>query len=152
MSNLALTWNSDEGCADLCFADGGLVLDDGLSSVVLASLLTDSRADVVELPEDENDRRGWWGDALSDGDWGSPLWTLRRAKTLTETLRKAEDYARQALAWMIEDGIVASLDATATRIDGVGSGATLALSIVLYKPDGTREALLYDKLWEATLL
>jgi len=155
MANLALEWNAEAGCADLCFAQGDFALDGGLSSVVLASLLTDSRADVVELPDrggpDEDDRRGWWGDALSDGDWGSPLWTLRRAKTLPETLRRAEDYARRALAWMIEDGIVARLDIIATRTDGVGSGATLALSIVLHKPDGTREALLYDRLWEATL-
>lgn len=155
MSNLALAWNAEHGCADLVFSGGSLALDDGLSSVVLASLLTDARADVVELPEDESDRRGWWGDAL-EGDaqaaspWGSPLWTLRRAKTERETLRKAEDYARRALAWMIGDGIVASVDVTATRLDGVGSGAVLAFSIVLHKPDGTREALLYDRLWQAT--
>lgn len=151
MADLALAFDPSTGAADLCFEDDDLVLDAGLQSIVLASLLTDARAHPVDLPDDDPDRRGWWSDALSATPWGSLLWTLRRSKALTETLRKAEDYARTALAWMIDDGIVESFDVVATRTDDVGSGATLALTVTAYRPDGSRETLLFDGLWDATI-
>lgn len=150
MADLALGWNAEFRCADLCLADGDLALDAGLSSIVLASFLTDARADAVALPGDDPDRRGWWGDALETTPWGGLIWTLGRSKATPEVLRRAEDYARAALRWMVTDGIVRAFEISAVRRDGVGDGATLALTIIAIRPDGTREALLFDRLWEAT--
>ena len=148
MSSLALSYDPVEGCADLIFGEQGLALDDGLSSLAMASLLTDARS--ID-PAHADDPRGWWGDALAGRDdrWGGLLWTLRREKALPEVLRLAEDYVRAALDWMVRDGIAAAVDAVARREAGVGSGATLAVDITIHRPDGSAERVLFDRLWEA---
>lgn len=146
MSSLALCYDPVEGCADLVFGAEGLALDEGLASLALASLLTDARSAEAAHADDP---RGWWGDALEDAPWGGLLWTLAREKTLPEMLRLAEDYASAALDWMVRDGIAASIDVTATRLNGVGSGATLHLAITIRRPDGRPERVLFDRLWEA---
>ena len=49
---------------------------------------------------------------------GSRLWLLRRSKLIeNETVRLAEEYIREALQWMIDDGLVLSIDVTLTRDD-----------------------------------
>ena len=149
MSDLALAFDPKTGAADIAVADGELVLDHGLASLALASLLTDARATREQAPG-EADLRGWFGDALSSVPWGGLLWTLDRSKTLPEILRLAADYARAALEWMIEDGIAARIDVRAERIDGAGDGATLVLAIDIHRPTGERVSLLYDRLWRAT--
>lgn len=148
MSDLALAYDPLAEAADLCVADGDLVLDDGLGSLVLMSLLTDARAAPVEAPG-ETDLRGWWGDALSDRPLGGKLWTLSRAKTTAENTRRAVDFARGALVWLVEDGIAASVDVEAQRIDGAGSGATLRLDVTIRRGAGPLERLSYDFLWRA---
>lgn len=149
MADLALSFDAGANAADLCIANGDLVLDDGLASLVLASLLTDARADPRDVEPGETDLRGWWGDALQDRPWGGLLWLLNRAKATAEVMRLARDYCAAALDWMIEDGIAASIDVTAERIDGVGDGATLALNVQITRPNGERVNLLYDRLWSA---
>ena len=151
MSDLALAFDARTGAADLCFADGDLLLDDGLQSLALASLLTEARASKSEAEPGMRDLRGWWGDALEpSGVWGGKLWLLERSKTLPETMRKAEDYARDHLAWMITDGIAADVVVTASRNDTVGDAATLALQIIITRPSGEQVNLFYDRLWRAT--
>jgi phage gp46-like protein len=151
MADLALAYDPNIDAADLCIVDGDLALDDGLASLVLGSLLTDARADVREVELGEQDRRGWWGDALEErGVWGGKLWLLGRNKTTREVLRRAEDYAQGALSWMVTDGIVARFDISATRVDGEGSGSTLNLRIVAHRPTGEAVQYLYDLLWRAT--
>lgn len=149
MTDLALSYAS--GAADLCLADGDLVIDDGLRSQGLMTLLTDSRASTNEVEPGEDDLRGWWGDALDDAPWGNKLWTLQRKKTLPEVLRRAEDYARAGLETkFVTPGIADRVEVTATREDGVGGGATLRLTISIYRPSGETVNLLYDLLWRAT--
>jgi len=118
---LAMT---DNGTIDL-----GLSWEDTLPSAVIISLLTDRRADPDDvLPFDDQsgliagDRRGWCGDALSDDRIGSRLWLLAREKhgadqatspKSEETRRRAIDYAREALQWLVSDGEVAAIDVDA---------------------------------------
>lgn len=87
----------------------GLAADDGLETAVIISLFTDRRAEADDaLPDGGDDRRGWWGDAYAEapGDLiGSRLWLLSREKLLPEALRKAKEYAEEALAWMVADGV-----------------------------------------------
>ena len=130
---------------DLQRNGGGILLEEGLGSAVLISLLTDRRA----LPEDRlpddtpaggpipPDRRGWCGDALAeiDGDrYGSRLWLLRREKQTEETRQRALFYAREALDWMVEDGHVIGVEVTAEW----QTSGRLALSVTLTLPDGSR--------------
>ncbi|MBM3114999.1 phage GP46 family protein [Jeongeupia naejangsanensis] len=104
-----LGWN--QGC-DWRLSTVGLEIDNGLDSAVTLSLFTDRRAE----PGDNvpGDPRGWWGDAVPVKDervvpLGSRLWLLAREKQLPSTLRRAEDYAREALQWLIDDGVAGSI-------------------------------------------
>ena len=79
---------------------------DPVESAVILSLFADARVTDEERPADEASRRGFWGDALTGSQTGSKLWLLAREKQTTETLRSVEDYARQALTWLVDDRIV----------------------------------------------
>ncbi len=99
------------GC-DWTVTPQGLAQDTALDSAIIISLFTDARA----LPTDEysGDPRGYWADALTvTGETpvrlGSRLWLLRREKQIPATLRRAEQYAREALQWLIDDGIAQSI-------------------------------------------
>jgi phage gp46-like protein len=103
----ALTFASGRG--DLALGPAGLEQDQGLVTLVLISLLSDARARAEDLaaagrsPKDR-DLRGWWADSEQDR-FGSRLWMLDRAKQTPQTLARANDYARDALAWMVREGI-----------------------------------------------
>lgn len=126
---IALDFQADLGTADLVLGPSGLVRDDSLKTAVILSLFTDRRAG----PDDAagNDRRGWVGDALaSDGDrWGSRLWLLRRDKQIEETRRRAIDYAQEALAWLVDDGIAASVAVEAEWIRPTALGLTVSITL-----------------------
>jgi len=106
---------------DFVVKDNDLVRDPGLETAIVISLFTDRRVqfDKQEPPSPE-DRRGWWGDNFNEpGDFiGSRLWTLNRAKMKEdEILSNAEDFIREALQWMIDDGIIDTLGVTVTRLN-----------------------------------
>lgn len=89
---------------------------------------------------------GWWGDTYPTvtGDRiGSRLWLLGREKITNNTLNRARDYAIEALQWLIDDGVVARVEASAVR-----SGMDEALlTIDIYQRDGTRWNLRFDEFW-----
>lgn len=131
---------------DLVVADGDLAIDAGLNTAVLISLFSDRRAEPGDdLPDPRGGRRGWWGDALNnDHDLiGSRLWLLTRCKATPEIRRLFEDYTREALAWLLDDGLAVALDVAATweRAD------RLAVAVTITRPDGGRHR--FDYAWEA---
>jgi phage gp46-like protein len=103
---------------DLLFDANDLKTEDGLRTALIISLFTEARVETNEIPPGESDPAGWWGDAFPDVDGdaiGSRLWLLRREKNTAETRARAEEYARAALKWLIEDGIVSAIDVTVTK-------------------------------------
>lgn len=112
---IALGWNQRELRGEVQLtAGGGIASDDGLATCVLLSLFLDRRARADDVLPDaaSNDRRGWLGDAFAPEDRiGSRLWLLARRKQDEETRRQAEEFAAEALDWLIEDGL-----ATAVRV------------------------------------
>jgi len=149
MTDLALLWDADLLAADLALQDGAIRIDDGMHTAILISLFTDARADGDdELPDAGGDRRGWWGDAfpvVAGDETGSRLWLLFRSKITPATINRARDYARAALAWIVEDGIAASVDVTVEAQER----HRLAIGVVLTRPTGpARER--YDFVWEAS--
>lgn len=85
-------------------------LEDELICSVVLSLFCDARG----IEADGKPGRGWWGDGLTENDrWGSRLWELQRSKEVHETLRRAEDYAKAALAWLTQDGVARQVAITA---------------------------------------
>lgn len=147
MTDIALSWNGTE--ADLVIEDGDLVLDEGLETATVISLFSDRRARADDLlPGEDGDRRGWPGDAWPEviGDQiGSRVWLLGREKQLAETLRRARDYGREAMAWQIEDGIAASVEVVATA----PRRGLLGLAVTINRRDGGTENHQFDVLWEA---
>lgn len=147
MSDLALTWNG-ETC-DLALDSNDLLLEEGLQTAVLISLFSDRRARSDDLlPGATDDRRGWWGDAWPEVEAdqiGSRLWLLSREKEVPETLRKAREYAQEALAWLVDDGICARVEIAVS----VPRRGVLGLVVTLYRRDGRTENYQYDVIWEA---
>lgn len=127
--------------ADLSIADGDLAPERDLTSAILLSLFTDARAEASDpLPQGEPNRRGYWADAYAEvsGDrFGSKLWLLEREKSLVVVAAKAKQYADEALAWLVADGIAQKVAVTAELLplrptDGVRP--VLALSVQVHKP------------------
>lgn len=92
-------------------------IETSLTRAVLISLFTWRRAGPGDLVDD-GERYGWWGDsfpAVADDRIGSRLWLLRRAKLTSETIAQAELYAREALAWLQQDGHVLEVEILTQR-------------------------------------
>src|ERR1700759_1784084 len=93
-------------------ATAHLALTEDLETAIALSLLTDKRAISGQVPAGR-DVKGWWGDTypLTQGDsFGSWLWTLEGAPQNEDTLQLADAYARDALKWLIDDGIADRLE------------------------------------------
>ncbi|MDR1276376.1 MAG: phage GP46 family protein [Candidatus Accumulibacter sp.] len=111
------TFILSDGVSAYCdYALAGCSLADAhdVKTAILISLFTDRRAEDDDiLPDAGASKRGWWGDALSGRRIGSKLWLLSREKELNAVLARAEEYAREALAWMIDDGIASAVEVSA---------------------------------------
>lgn len=127
-----------------------LQLEDTLNTAVILSLFTDRRAGRDDqLPHNVTDRRGWVGDEFmgsgfdARGDeWGSGLWLLT-GKATADVLEHARFAVREALAWLVRDGIASRIDVAA---EWVGErGDRLAVRPTIYKADQVRPV--YDVLW-----
>jgi phage gp46-like protein len=148
--DLQTVFNEETLETDWALSAGSLATDAGLRSAVVVSLFTDRRADDDDpLPDGTTDRRGWWGDIVAPATaptgqpWlsGSKLWLLSREKQTAVTARRAEGYARDALAWMIQTGVASALEVTA-QWQGRGQ---LALIVTITRPSGSAET--YDLVW-----
>jgi phage gp46-like protein len=156
MADIRTVWSPDTApfYGDWLLAPPGLAVDRDLETAVLLSLFTDAsaRAD-DELPDTSDDRRGWWGNWESPEtiELGSRLWLLTRAVSTEETRQRAEEYAAEALAWMLEDSeewgrVATSVDVAAEWLEvGPVPPATLALQIRIVRDDGT----VYDRRYAA---
>lgn len=140
MRDLKLIWSAWGG--DCALNDADLRGEDDLETAVILSLMCDARARDDDAPPSGNgDRRGWWADSVvptAEGDaFGSRLWLLSREKTVPEVLRRAKDYAEEALAWMIADKAARTITVTAS----MPRQGLLALDIALTLPDGSIRTL-----------
>ncbi len=129
-----------DGSIDLAFRSGtGLLNDETLRTAVLISLMTDRRAsDDDALPDFPTpgdirpDRRGWCGDALAEDSSliGSRLWLLWREKQTEETRRRAVAYCREALQWLIDDGIASAVTVDASWPETGWLAVRIAIALV----------------------
>lgn len=145
--DVALVYDANAKAFDLAIQGGDLVTDSTLQTAVLLSLYTDRRAlpeDV--LPDDGTDRRGWWCDAYSDRLQGSRLWLLSREKDLDSVLRRAEEYAKEALTWVIEDGIGDAVQVEAIHL----RRGVLQLIVGIERQSTSVLAGRYDYVWGMT--
>lgn len=96
---------------------GRLDTDATLATAVTISLLTWARANEDDIQPSATDRKGWWGDTYPDvpGDtFGSRIWTLI-GLPMPQALERAEGVVRDALAWMLEDGLADRIELEITN-------------------------------------
>jgi phage gp46-like protein len=132
---------------DLKIANNDLATDAGLETACYISLFTDRLVDQDEVPYGETSRRGWWGDLFAnvDGDLiGSRLWLLDRSKQIVDTLNQAEDYASEALQWLVDDGIASSFNVDAE----FNSSGYMIITVLIYMPTG-QKTFKFSTLWAA---
>ena len=124
----------------------GTVPDEPLVRAVIVSLFTWRRAN----PDDElpsTDLMGWWGDSYADvqGDRiGSRFWLLSRAVLTADTVRRAEEYVREALQWLLDDQVATSLQVSAQR---VGLSALSVSVLVTRAESGQVVSLRFADVW-----
>lgn len=119
MTDVRLFWhNQYGGFADVALtASGDFDRTEDLATSVIVSLFSDRLALASDkLPQNQDDRRGWWGDTdlqrQHPGDLiGSRIWLLRRHTSDEKTPLIARDYILESLQWMIEDGVAGAVDA-----------------------------------------
>lgn len=134
---------------DWVFVGPDMAEDDGLNTAVIVSLFTDRRANPDDaLPDGTDDRRGWWGDAFPDVDGdriGSRLWLLSREKQLPSVLQRAQQYAEEALAWLVEDGIASAVNVVAETV----KPDTLGLGIEIRRAGKPPIQFRFESFWNA---
>lgn len=125
------------------------LLDDASESAwqraAVISLLTWRRAEVDDALDDA-ERYGWWGDSfpsVANDRIGSRLWQLRRRTLNDATVRDAEVFARESLAWMLDDSRVLNVAVTVTR-----GTDRLNVAVVIGLRDGTQVDFKLDNLWQ----
>jgi phage gp46-like protein len=141
VADISTVWDVQRMHGDWVLHGPALQSGDDLQTAVLISLFTDRLA----LPSDvttDGDRRGWWGD---DPKYpiGSRLWLLDRVKGPQDVPQRAQDYAAEALQWLIDDGVVARFDIAAQWI----TPDRLDLSVIANRRDGSRVTMKFPNVW-----
>jgi phage gp46-like protein len=136
MADIRLIWNPKTGYCDWSVVTDDIDTTEDLETAVLLSIFTDARAPDSQQVYSK-DKRGWWGTTYNPSgqtELGSRLWTLERAikSDDPEVLRQAEGYVRDALAWLIADGIAATVTAAASWLNQTNLG----IYIVITQPSG----------------
>lgn len=149
--DIKIIWDIDlmESDFDLAEGKGDLLRENGLQTAVLISLFTDRRANTEDKIDGDN-KRGWWGDGVSEieGDQiGSKLWMLERAKTTTSDIALIRRYIEDALQWMLDDEVVQKIEINIER-QGEIPNEQLAFEVRLYQSDGLKVAMKFKDLWD----
>lgn len=124
---------------------------DKLTRAVVNSMFTWRRARPDDkLPEGSSSviggRMGWWGDSIPtvvNDRFGSRLWLLRRVALSQQTINLAREYAEEALAWLVEDGVCVRVAVTPERVGKSG----LLLRVFAYQSDGSVRELTFSDIW-----
>lgn len=140
-NDIALIWM--ELGADIRAEAGDLLAEGDLTTAVILSLMCDARAREDDIiPDGTGNRRGWWADTVAPlpatglavaeapgqaDSLGSRLWLLHRELQAPDVLRRARDYAQEALQWMIADGVARAVAVTPS----IPRQGWLALDIVV---------------------
>ena len=136
-SDVAILWNPATATGDWVISNGTPELGNPLESAVLVSLFTDRVAPVDWVPPTKDtDPRGVWFDTYETSPIGSRLWMLARAKKTDATtiLQLAKDYCLEALQWLLDDGVAATLT---IRTFWFKPG-TLGITVSILKPSGEK--------------
>src|ERR1700710_2060342 len=139
MPDIALVWNPALCRGDWTVAPSGdLRTGSDLETAVLLSLFTDRRASPDFRPSDGNPR-GHWSDTYSGFQIGSRLWQLARAKKTdaNTALKTAKGHFVEALQWVLDEKIAASLDVTTFWF----TPNTMGIQVIITQPKSPPQTL-----------
>lgn len=138
--------STDTGVAcDYEVSAGSLASSHDIKTAVLISLFSDRRAEADDaLPNPDGSLRGWWGDVLSGRRIGSRLWLLGREKQLRSVVVRAKNYAEEALAWLVEDGVAKKVQVTAY----IAAPGWLGLDVLVERATGAASKFKFDYAWQ----
>lgn len=123
----------------------GLISGHDIETAVLISLFTDRQAGPDDvIPDGTDDPRGWWGDLGRTYPIGSKIWLRLRSKRTEQTRMLVDGDIREALQWLVDDGVAASID-VAVEWDGPGF---LAALVTVNQASGVTRALRYAWAWK----
>ncbi|EON3358794.1 phage GP46 family protein [Yersinia enterocolitica] len=142
-TDIKTLWEPDKLLGDWQTGGGGLLGGNDLETAILISLFTDRLARTDD-GIDNDDRRGWWADTGAEYEIGSRLWLLRREKLTTKVALKAEDYANEALAWLLDDGVVTAISTNAQIV----YPNRLNLIINYQQPEKAQVSVKFSWVWE----
>ncbi len=150
MADIATVWRDWGGAWQV--QGPALLADDGLATSIVLSLFTDRVAEPGDmLPGGPTGRRGWWGDAYADvpGDRiGSRLWLLVREKVQPAVLRRAELYAKEALQWLVDDGVASRVDVLAELAPGAPHQGLMALTVTVTRSAEPVAQYRFEAFWK----
>lgn len=148
MADAAMIMTENGG--EVLLAGFDLARDDGLQTAIIISLFTDRRASQEQIPVElpQHDVRGYWGDignATPSDQTGSLLWLLGREKQLPQVLGRAQQYCREALAWLVEDLIASRVEVSAE----FSSPGWMLILIDIFRPTGSPVRYRFNYEWAA---
>ncbi len=144
---------------DWAIINGDLATDDGLDTAVAISLWTTRVLSPDDVPTGPGgDLGGWWGDAylpaLADGQLRTALAPnsgAGRARLQTlETAQGMQADAQQALQWMVDDGVVASVTVPLPMFPERGMASIVVILAQQAASGGDGEPALHTSLWNMT--
>ena len=139
MSDFSLCRRED-GYYDLSFDGQDLQTGKSLESAVVLSVGSDARATRSFSGKLGDD--GWWAESTFDGDrWGNLLHTIFQGKNDSNAVLLAKRYVDDSLRWLVEDGVVGSVETSVTKND-----YSLDVSVDIFK-GRVKQNFRFEFLW-----
>jgi phage gp46-like protein len=130
---------------DYQLLNGALAAEHDIKTAVMISLFTDRRADEGDaLPDPRGSKRGWWADAMMGRQIGSRLWLLGREKQLNDVVRRAREYAEEALAWLVTEGVARNVQVQA----GIARAGVLGLVVEVSRNNTPPARYRFEFAWQ----
>ncbi|MFC3816579.1 phage GP46 family protein [Lysobacter sp. GCM10012299] len=116
----------------------------GFETAIPVSLFTDARAAASQVA-DPRSRRGWIGNVLQEGfrQLGSTAWVYEQSRMDQRTVNGLREAVYGALAWMVEDRAVQSID-----VKVVPTQHHVTIEIAMHNQDGSVTG--FNALWRST--
>lgn len=102
--------------------EGDAQITNFIDSAISISFGTNQRVESVDRPDN-----GWWGEELLGENIGSKLYLLDRSKVTEATLKLAEDYALEAVQWLVDEGYIEEI----INVDAVYKGSEEGVAITM---------------------
>ena len=152
MADIEVVWSPALMAGDDLLAPPDLSGNNELVTAVAISLFTHrtAEADDRQGGEPVTSRRGWWADHEAAEIYsgatpiGSRLWLLAREKQTDETRQRAEDYIREALAWMLDERLATDIGLDVDWFAFERLGAV----ITIYRGPKSSIAVRFESLWD----